>query len=106
MVSLRNRVFTPAAAIALIALVCAPAHAQAPRGRLEGAVRDATGAAIPGATLTIIDQATNATQTATTSTDGRFSAAVAPGVYSVTASLRGFGRQTRRDVKVERGRHR
>jgi iron complex outermembrane receptor protein len=66
-------------------------------------VRDATGAGVPGATLTIVNQATNATQTATSSGDGSYSVSLAPGTYSVTVSLKGFGRQTRKDLKLDAG---
>ncbi len=51
-------------------------------------------------TVTITNQATGATQTVTSGTDGSYSVTVPPGVYSVSVSLRGFGRQTRRDVEV------
>jgi len=90
--------------VAFVALVHGlPAHAQSPEGRLSGVVRDASGAAAPGATLTITSQATGATQTLTASGEGAYSIGLAPGVYSVTASLKGFARQTRKDLKLEAG---
>ena len=39
----------------------------------------------------------------TTGPDGSFSVSVPPGVYTVTVALRGFGRQTRKDLKVDAG---
>jgi iron complex outermembrane receptor protein len=83
-------------------LYALPALAQ-PTGTISGTVRDASGAGVPGATLTATNQATSATLTAVSSADGGYSVHVAPGVYSVTVSLKGFGRQTRRDLKVEAG---
>jgi iron complex outermembrane receptor protein len=80
-----------------------PAGAQTAEGRINGSVRDESGAAVPGAVLTITNQATNATQTATSSADGSYSVSRAPGVYSVTVSLKGFGKQTRKDLKVDAG---
>src|SRR2546423_1482136 len=98
MISLR-RPFPMLAAMAAL-LVAGTAHAQ-PTGRLSGTARDAPGAALPGAAVAIANAATGATQTVTSGTDGTYSATLAPGVYTVTASLRGFGRQTKREVKVE-----
>jgi iron complex outermembrane recepter protein len=99
MVSLRNALLTLGA---LVAVLAGPAVAQ-PAGRLAGVVRDATGAPLPGATVTITSAATGASQTVTTATDGTFSASVAPGLYTVTATLRGFGKQLKTEVKVEGG---
>src|SRR5713101_5370175 len=81
----------------------APAQAQTKDGRLTGVVRDATGAAVPGATVTITNTVTGATMTVTSSSDGGYGVSVAPGVYTVTTSLRGFARQTRKEVKVDTG---
>jgi iron complex outermembrane receptor protein len=89
-------------AVALFAVLAAvPAYSQ--DGRISGVVRDTTGAAVPGVTVTITNQATGATQTVTSAADGTYSVAVPPGLYSVTVSLRGFGRQTRRDVELGAG---
>ena len=53
--------------------------------------------------LTITNQATGTIATATSSADGSYTLSVAPGAYSVNAALKGFGRQTRKDLKVEAG---
>jgi iron complex outermembrane receptor protein len=99
MVSLRTRFLM---IVAFAAVLCGlPAQAQAQDGQLRGVVRDTTGAAVPGASVTVTNQATNATQTVTSGADGSFSASLAPGTYSVTVALRGFGRQTKRDLKVD-----
>src|ERR1035437_9830917 len=60
-------------------------------GALAGTVRDGEGAHLPGATVTVIDDATNQTQTATTGADGgyRFSM-LAPGTYAVQFRSAGF----------------
>ena len=58
--------------------------------RITGVVRDATGAVIPGATVTATNQTTQETKTATTGNDGGYSVAVTPGAYSVAASVAGF----------------
>ena len=102
MVSLRSRIL---AALALAAVIIGvPTYVEsAADGRISGVVRDTTGAALPGATVTITNQATNTAQTVTTAGDGSFSANLPPGVYSVTASIRGFGRKTQRDLTVDTG---
>jgi iron complex outermembrane receptor protein len=98
MVSLRKRFLALAA---LCTFLGAGAQAQTSDGRLTGVVRDTTGGALPGATVTITNTSTRAITLATTSADGSYSAAVPTGVYMVTASLRGFGRQMKQEVKVE-----
>src|SRR5437899_3659817 len=101
MISLRHRFLS---SVALTVLLCAaPAYSQPSTGRLSGVVHDATGAAVPGATVTITNVATNATQTVTSSADGSYSVNVPPGAYTVTVSLRGFGRQTRKELEVDGG---
>jgi iron complex outermembrane receptor protein len=91
--------------LALLAfgLLGVPLHSQSSEGRISGVVRDTSGAAVPGATLAVVNETTNASQTAVSGPDGTFSVNVAAGSYSVTATLRGFGRETRKDVKVEGG---
>jgi iron complex outermembrane recepter protein len=97
MVSLRSR-FAILAALAAV-LHGAPASPQSPDGRLTGVVRDTTGAPLPGATVTLTNQATGATQTVPTGADGTFAVSLTPGAYTVTVALKGFGRQAKKDVK-------
>jgi iron complex outermembrane receptor protein len=94
MVSLRARLLT--LAVALLSLSGAAAFAQ--DVALRGVVRDSTGAALPGASVTITNQATGATQTVVSGADGSYSVNVPPGSYTVAVSLRGFTRQTRKDI--------
>ncbi len=98
MTSMPRRLLMLAAIAAVVA--AAPAPAQAADGRIEGVVRDATGAALPGAIVTVTNQATGATQTVTSGNDGRYSFAVPPGAYSVAVAIKGFGREARKDVEV------
>jgi len=88
---------------ALVALVHAPAYSQGTEGSIRGVVTDATGAAVPGASLTITNQATNATKVVTSAADGSYAASIAPGLYSVSVTLKGFGKQTQKDLKLEAG---
>ena len=91
------------AAVLLAFLAGASAHAQSNEGKIRGVVRDSSGGGIPGVLLTITNQATGTNATATSSADGSFTLNVAPGVYSVNAALKGFGRQTKKDLKVDAG---
>lgn len=91
-------------AVALTALVAgSPAHAQPGQGNVRGTVRDSSGAGIPGVAVTVTNQSTGAAATATSGADGSYSVSVGPGVYSAAAALRGFARQSRKDLKVEAG---
>ncbi|MGH9848533.1 MAG: carboxypeptidase-like regulatory domain-containing protein, partial [Blastocatellia bacterium] len=77
---------------ALIALcLSAFAFAQADRGTITGTVTDSTGAAVPGAKVTVTNAATNAGSTAMTSGDGVFTIpALPPGSYKVRIEKTGF----------------
>jgi iron complex outermembrane receptor protein len=95
----------PVLSLAIVALLAqgTSALAQAQEARLAGTVRDATGAAVPGATVTAVNQATNATKAVATGTDGSYSLSLPPGTYTVTVSRTSFARQTRKELKVEAG---
>ena len=68
------------------------AQSQATTGVIEGTVVDASGASLPGVTITVKNTATNFEQTAVTDKDGRFRNVLLPlGPYQVTATLEGFG---------------
>src|SRR5438477_3006081 len=72
-------------------LIAADAAAQGSFGRLAGSVFDTSGGALPGATVTLTNEQTNQTQTATTSEAGAFLfPQVQPGIYMVTVTLSGF----------------
>lgn len=71
------------------------------RASLQGTVTDPTGAAIPGATVTLTNKDTNATQTAQTSGSGVYSlTGLAPGNYRMTVEATGFKKQVLDNVLV------
>jgi iron complex outermembrane receptor protein len=80
-----------------------PGYSQTSEGRVTGTVRDELAAPVQAATVTITNQATNATSTVTTSREGSYSLSLPPGVYSVTVTLLGFAEQTRSDLTLESG---
>jgi hypothetical protein len=60
-------------------------------GSILGYVRDASGAVLPNATLTVIQTSTGYSRTATTDGSGAYSIlALPPGTYRLTASMAGF----------------
>jgi outer membrane receptor protein involved in Fe transport len=77
--------------VALAVLVVPAATAQETRASIEGVVKDASGAVLPGATVEAKISAQSAVQTATSDAQGiyRFPG-LAPATYEVTASLTGF----------------
>jgi len=67
----RSRCFTTSLRVAVFALtldVCA--SAQSVTGRISGSVRDASKAVVPGAAVTVTDEATQIACAATTDTEG------------------------------------
>lgn len=76
------------------------AHAQY-RAGIQGTVTDSTGAVVMGAKITVTNQETGASQDVTTGDSGFYSALhLAPGPYTVTASLTGFKTKVTKDVQV------
>jgi len=59
--------------------------------RVDGIVHDASGAAVPKATVQLVNTATQETRTTTSGGDGKFIfTSLAPGAYAVTADSAGF----------------
>src|SRR5437763_11766594 len=70
------------------------AQSQATTGVIEGTVTDATGAVLPGVTVSIRDAATNYVQPQITDSAGRYHGVLLPlGPYEVKAMLEGFAPQ-------------
>src|SRR5215475_12228526 len=89
------------AALVCSTLVLVAARAQA-LSSLNGSVRDAQGALIPKATVTLVNNETGATRTTESSKDGLFQfAQLIPGVYEVHVEAAGFRAVVRKDVTVQ-----
>jgi hypothetical protein len=68
---------------------------------ISGAVHDTSGAAIPGATVTIRNVETGTTRTLISDGEGRYAApSVTVGTYTVSASREGFSTQTQTGIRV------
>ena len=76
---------------AAVALLPANASAQALYGTIAGTVTDDSGASIPGATVTVLNQGTGLEVSGVTDETGAFTIRnLQPGTYTVKASLQGF----------------
>ena len=76
------------------------ANAQTFQGGLRGAVKDAQGV-IPGATVTLVNEATTASRDTVSNESGEFSfPAVDPGNYTVKATVQGFKSFERRGIRI------
>src|SRR3954453_5361611 len=77
------------------------AQSQATTGVIEGTVVDATGAALPGVTVSLKNTATNYEQTAITDSAGRFRGVLLPlGPYQVTATLECFATTIQKGIDL------
>lgn len=84
-------------------LASVPAFAQEQRGSIEGVVRDASGAVLPGATVDATSNVGPAVSTVSDSVGQYRFPALAPGNYKVTANLQGFVSKEVVDVRVGLG---
>ncbi len=89
-----HRFLKPMGWLALVGMVllgCVSVHAQIGTGSITGIVTDQSGAAIPDASVTVINVNTNVPRdTLTTSTGSYAVTGLLPGHYSVTAKKQGF----------------
>jgi Carboxypeptidase regulatory-like domain len=101
-----QRPWFPILATVLLLSGCFTARGQSTFGSISGTVKDASGAAIAGAVVTLTSTATGAKETFTTDQNGLYSFLnVSPGEYSVDVDKTGFKRfrQASIDVQVQQG---
>ncbi len=81
-------------------LLAAPhAGAQSTGGRIRGTVTDASGGAVSGAKVTLINEATNATREVTSSNTGEYLFLEVPvGSYEVDVNMAGFKKYQRKGI--------
>src|SRR5512140_1540322 len=71
-------------------------------GDISGEVKDATGAVVGGATVTVTNTATNAARTTSSNEAGRYSfPALPPGEYQLKAEKAGFKTATRTGLALQ-----
>ena len=80
---------------------CATLHGQT-QGEMTGEVTDPSGAVIPGVTITITNQGTNATRQMLTNATGVYSIpSLLPGNYTLKAEAKGFQSMVRNGIELQ-----
>jgi hypothetical protein len=93
-----------AAAMLLATPLTAAAQSQAINGSIEGMVRDSSGAALPGVTVTITNTETGAQRSVVTGGEGEYRAPLLPlGKYDVVAELSGFKKFEQKGITLQAG---
>ena len=91
----------PIAAVTVFALSGVRAHGQAVYGQILGNVTDPTGAAVPGATITVTDVTKGTVVTAISKEDGEFVIEhLIPDVYSVKVEAKTFKSYEQTDLHI------
>ena len=85
-------------------LFCGLAQAQYEDGSLVGTIRDSTGAAVPGAAITVENTATGIQNSVTTNGSGEYEvASLRIGVYKITATAAGFASAVAQNITISVG---
>src|SRR5947209_7648565 len=80
------------------------AFGQRDLGTITGIVTDASGAAVPNATVTIVEDATGVSHTTQTNDSGNYSMpTLKPGTYTITVESTGFQKAQQKNVVVNPG---
>jgi hypothetical protein len=86
----------------LLLLASAPLLPQGSEGRISGTVSDPSGAAVPGAKVTVTDEQRNVSRTLTTDSSGAYAAPnLIPSTYDVHVEFQGFKSSDRKDVVLD-----
>jgi len=87
--------------VAILLVTPVMTFGQAYFGTVSGELTDATGAVLQGAKVTLTDQDKGYTFTATSDNNGRYLfTAIPPGLYTVSAEMKGFQTTQRTNIKV------
>jgi outer membrane receptor protein involved in Fe transport len=97
-----RRALSACLATLFLALACAAPAAAQVTGSIAGTVKDASGAVLPGATVTVTGPALQRDKvTAVSASDGTYRVPLLPpGIYNVAVELEGFRPVTRQHVEV------
>src|SRR2546422_8509344 len=89
------------AIVVLIALETCLVFAQSSTASILGVVRDATGALVPGVSITVKHVDTGLTRTAISSESGAYNVQLLPvGAYEISTTMPGFNQEVRRGVNL------
>jgi len=100
-----QRLFAFAVTALFLVCACSPLAAQTSgSGNITGTVTDSTGAAVPNATVVVLDIDTGVSRTITTNDSGAYTASfLQPGHYELTLSGGGFGKVDRKNLVLTVG---
>jgi Carboxypeptidase regulatory-like domain/TonB dependent receptor len=89
------------AMFAMLTVAAVLALAQTQSARLQGLVRDASGAVVPGAKVVAVNDLTKATSEVTSNETGLYVFPVlAPGTYTMTVEAGGFSKTVMKDIEL------
>src|SRR5436190_944157 len=81
-----------------------PARAQVAEAEITGAIADQAGAPVPGATVTVTNQATNQARIVVTTADGIYAApGLPPSQYRLDITIPGFNTVRRSGIRLATG---
>src|SRR4051812_25655854 len=90
--------------VVLVCIAVPTARAQEFRATIKGQVIDQSRAAVPGATVTVLNQETSETASAISNADGAYTIPfLRPGLYTLSVDLTGFQKYVRKDMRLEVG---
>lgn len=90
------------ALLAVLLLSAVALMAQSDLASVTGLVSDPTGAVVPNAVVTIVNQATGTTRSATANNAGLYlMQGVAPGTYTLTVTAAGFDKLVKKGVNID-----
>src|SRR5881409_1568682 len=96
---MRNRCLWSLVCILVLSVLPAMGQTQA---SISGVIRDASGAVIPGAMVTVTNPATNQVRSAISNEAGVYNfPALQPGMYNIKVEIGGFRTLTRNDVELQ-----
>jgi hypothetical protein len=95
-----------AAAILALLILAPSTEAQIPTGTILGGVKDESGAAVPGATVTATNIGTQYSRSVTTDSTGQYAVRLLPvGEYMLVVSMPGFKNYSQTGILLEVGRN-
>jgi hypothetical protein len=95
-------VLSAAIFVLVVALVAPFGKAQSTGGRIRGTVMDASGSAVPAATVTLINEATHATRDVQSGGNGEYIFIEVPvGTYEIDAIGQGFKKYARKGIALD-----
>jgi hypothetical protein len=100
--SCRSLLYSAILLFSFLLLLSPNSNAQSTAGRVRGTLTDSSGSAVVGATVTLVNTATNVSRQATTNSTGEYLFLETPvGAYQIEVNQPGFKKYVRKDVTVD-----